>query len=852
MGKSMNVNFKTYGTKTFAWGLLTWILLFVPARGVSQTLDLQPPPEEMARVDSIHIGPHPDFTRIYINLSRRVDYRVNADFYQKKVSLVMNAAELSPRVRSRIFKDVNLEKYEVVQIGNLVEIAIFLKNPNSRFIHFIQDKPTRIVLDIKGTQKPFITTRVAGKGEADSSVRREVPVREAVQAETAAVSIPGMSPKKLREILQKDAEDKATSGRDDYDKALKAFQKKEDSKAIQLFQKFLKNFPDSALAGNAAYLKAETEFQLGFTQINPVYEAALSAYQFALRRYPDSRFQDHALLKVAFIFQELGYGLEARALYEDGLRRNPKSPYSEARNLGLAQLRLKEKGYDDAYNAFKKILKTSPENIDAQKGIFEVAQSLYEEKHFGRALEVFEEGVERWPSQLNVDPRIHFQMAEIYFRKKLHKQARFHYFAHVNLNPESEEGHRALNRIGDSYFLEENYENSLAIFDDSSKLNPGSRESQYGLIRLADIGVRDPALPLKNIVFDLSAYYHPFDTYNQIEKTPVDQDILAEVTLSRGVALLKEHRFLEAVKYFKRLLPLGPNSHFYQEAKNNIRQALIFLVDRYSEQEGYLPILYSYADYQNLRLEPIDNLKTLVQIGEAYQAISMYQEAVQFYQKVKKLDVRRLYSDRVFLNLGRLHLEQKNYADAEIVARTFLANFTRSSRMSEAVELLAASYEGRGNYQSAIDSYLTLVDAEVNPSKAFFMIGENFNRLGDLNQATHYYQEAIDAYDHGAGAVPKHIPPTYHKLGFALFKNGELVRGKEILKAAKELFPEHWLKDWNSLQLAEAYQQNQETENAGKELDQLAQSATADDILKRAAKTELDMLQWEKQFKDLL
>ncbi len=849
----MNVNFKFNEAKLFVSAILAWILLCVPVPGTSQSFDFPDSSEETVRVDSIHIGPHPDYTRIYINLSRPAEYRVNADFYQKKVSLVMRGAELSPRIRSRIFKDVNLEKYEVVQIGNLVEIAIFLKNPNSRFIHFSQDKPARIVLDVKGTQKPFVKTRVDKTGKAGASPRSATQAKEASRPEPGAVSLVGIGPKKLREILEKDVEAKAKPGGEVYDKALKAFQKKEYSQAVKLFKKFLKTQPGSLQASNAAYLKAESVFQLGFTQANPVYEDALTAYQFALRSYPKSRFQDHALLKVAFIFQELGYGLEARALYEDGLQRNPKSPYSEARHLGLAQLRLKEKGYDDAYKSFQKILKTSPENIDAQQGIFETAQRLYEEQRFDRALKIFEEGVERWPSQLNVDPQIHFQMAEIYFRNKRYKKARFHYFAHVNLNPESEEGHRALNRIGDSYFLEENYQNSLSIFDDSSKLNPGSREAQYSLIRLADVGVREPALPLKNIVFDLSAYYHPFDTYDRIEKNPVDQDILAEVTLSRGVALLKEHQFLDAIKYFKRLLPLGAKSHFYQEAKNNILQALIFLVDRYSEQEGSLPILYAYSDYQNLGLEPINNLKTLVQIGEAYQAISMYREAVQFYQKVKKLDVRRLYSDRVFLNLGGLHLEQKNYAEAEIVARTFLTNFPGSPRTPEAVELLAASYEGREDYQSAIDSYLTLVEtAENNPSKAFFLIGENFNRLNDLNQATHYYQEAVDAYDHGAGRVPKHIPETFHKLGFALFKNGDLKRGQEILKAAKELFPEHWLKDWNAFLLAEAYQQNKETENAGKELDQLAQSDSADDILKRAAKTQRDMMQWEKQFKDLL
>ena len=73
-----------------------------------------------------------------------------------------------------------------------------------------------------------------------------------------------------------------------------------------------------------------------------------------------------------------------------------------------------------------------------------------------------------------------------------------------------------------------------------------SADTQYGRIRMADIGIRRPRLKVNDIIFDVSYYYKPLPTYEKIFKEAKNIEILAEVTLSRGIAYLLEQNYLKS------------------------------------------------------------------------------------------------------------------------------------------------------------------------------------------------------------------------------------------------------------------------------------------------------------------
>ena len=822
-----------------------------------------------SQVTSIRIGPHPVYTRILINLTEPVAYQVKPDFSSKRITLILPDTLKGRGLRSKAFNDKNLEQYEVRSIDEGLEVTFLLKNQNTRFFHSMNPQKRQIIVDIKSVDGPVLRTRI-GKLPSQSATLASVEsgVKEAPLPKKARLV--GYSPKEIREMVTKSAEDKEINGWDDYQKALKEFQDLKFPSATKLFREFHEKYPKSQYLDHILYLKAEAEYRITFKELNPIFDRALVSYKLAMRKFPKSKFYDHALLKVASIFDEIGYNLEARTLYNQGLKSRPGSLYNEIRKNNLAAMLMKEGQLEKAFDAFQAILRKSPKNIEAKSGVFEIANKFFERKDYPRALKIFETAARRWPGELNEKPEINYAMAEIYFSEKQYEKSRKHFFNLLNLDPASKNAHKALNRIGDSYIIEGKYQHALSVFDESgkrtsvklnekgepvfddegNKVREETAETQYGKIRMADIGVRSPRLKIQDIVFDVGPYYKPFKTFDKIFAEARNVDILAEVTLSRGIAYLLEQNYLKAIDEFKKLLPMGPESRFYQEADRYIRQALIALIDKYSKQDGSLPILYSYSDFVSLPTGDINNAQTLLQVGEAYQAIGMFAEAVKFYERVKMMDSQKTYRDRVFLNLGRIHLENRSYDEAVLVGEKFIKIYPRSNWIPDAMKLLARGLRGQGEFEKAIKTYKDLLERSVDKSEIHFLIAETYIDMNQLTDAVQSYQNVISTYDRQERVIPEYLKNAYYHLGTSLFKLNRFAPAMEALKSAKELFPDNSLRDWADYLIIESLEMLGDPLKTAEGLNQLVKTENADDLTKQAAESRVKIREWEKQLKE--
>ena len=629
----------------YAFGLagLVLVILFTPYTGVESR-------ETLTQVENYRVGSHPESTRIIIQLNQNAPYRVLTNYPDQKVVVWVRNASLKSKAESIALKDRHLSEIQVQEIKKNVKFILRLKGKNTRLVHFVKHQPEQIVIDLKS--KRVSTKQVARKPKQRTA--------KATKRKSVAVS-PAQTTKSRVRV---DPELKLKSGRKDYEKALKLFQNKNYREALAAFQQFQRKYRESPFLENTAYMIAETQHNLAKENEYPNYEETLAAYQYAMRTFPDSQFYDHALFKTASIYETMDYTLEARTIYERGAQKDKTSRYTVARQTGLGFMLLKEDKLDEAYKTFQKLLRKAPQNADAKKGLFQIAQRHFEAGDFARATKIYEDVVKRWPDELNEQPEVNFYIGEIYFNQKQYSQARKYYFNLVNLAPETPNAHRGLNRIGDTYLLEKNGMPALTVFNKSTRINLGSAESQYAQIRLADIGIRFPALPVKDLIFEVSPYYHPYRTYEEVAENPQSQDILAEATFSRGSAYYREQRYLQAIEEFKRLLPFEKDSKFHLSAKKYLQLSVVQLIDQYARQNGHLPVLYAYADYLNLDIGELNRVQTQLQIGESYKAIGLNSEALKFFEKVKFADVNGAYTDRLFLDLGEIHLNENRFKEA--------------------------------------------------------------------------------------------------------------------------------------------------------------------------------------------
>jgi tetratricopeptide (TPR) repeat protein len=815
-----------------------------------------PATEAPARVESVRLGPHPSDTRLLIALSRPVDYQVKADLPNKKITFIFPGAVLDASIEPRTYRDKSLAFLAVERIAKAPKVTVGLQSASTRFFHYLDAKTSQVVVDLKppGAAKASAAA-TAAPTIAPAPAPPKAPAKATLppRSRTRTTRIAGLSDKQISGLSKRKDDENIRHGQADYLKALKQFQARNYSKAAELFDDFRKKHPASRHQPEVLYLKAESLYQAARLEANPVYDSALDAYKFALRESPGSRFARHAQYKIAQIYNEIGYTIEAKALYEAILKKNADDPYNQARQIDLASMLMSKGKYDEAYEAYQMILRDAPKNLAARDAIFTIARHYYDAGNFSRALKIYQEGAARWPSQLNEQPEIHFYMGQIHFSREDYSSARLSLYQLANLAPEDPRAHRALNLIGDSYLIENQDLKALSVFDESARRKPKSAEGRYALIRMADIGVRSPNLPVKDYLVDATAYHNPFKTYQTISTQAGDVDTLAEITLSRGNSYLEQQSYLKALEEFKKLLPLGRDSEHYPRARTRIIETLKLLVDKYSNQGGALPILYSYSDFVSLSLGDLTDTKTLLQIGEAYQAIGIFPEALNFYERVKLKDPKNVYSDRIFLNLGEIYLERKNFKDVETVAKAFLKKFPNNPRAAEAMKILGKAYWGQKKLTEAVVTFQGILKKHPkDTAEVHYLLAEANHALNRNDKAIREYQRSIDAFDPDVRTIPAYISNAYYKLGATYHEAGKYPLAIKALDRARKLFPENAQKPWADYLIADSHEQMKNTRGLTRELKRLADSDTSDDLMKQAAENKLKVLDWEKNIKTRL
>lgn len=118
-----------------------------------------------------------------------------------------------------------------------------------------------------------------------------------------------------------------------YDAAQKLRSRGDYKSAIASFEKFLKDYPGSALAPRAQYWIGDSQFNLHD------YAGAIKSQRTLLSAYPDSSSASDALLNLASSQKELGDSVGARATMQDLIKRFPDSTAAGKAKERLANLK---------------------------------------------------------------------------------------------------------------------------------------------------------------------------------------------------------------------------------------------------------------------------------------------------------------------------------------------------------------------------------------------------------------------------------------------------------------------------------------------------------------------------------
>ncbi len=118
-----------------------------------------------------------------------------------------------------------------------------------------------------------------------------------------------------------------------YDSSLEAFKAERYAKAAEGFQKFVRQFPNSAQSAKAHYWLGTSFYAQGQCA------KAIAAHQVVIERYADSTEAPEAWLAIALCQQELGNMGSAKRSLQELSKRYPKTPAAQTAQERLKTLR---------------------------------------------------------------------------------------------------------------------------------------------------------------------------------------------------------------------------------------------------------------------------------------------------------------------------------------------------------------------------------------------------------------------------------------------------------------------------------------------------------------------------------
>lgn len=769
---------------------------------------------------------------------------------RRTLTLRFESAVLGGGLKELEHSDDLIESVSATEDASGAALVIRFKEPDVTFYRsevpaghgvVFDFRPTKRKLALSGvTPSMIIGKRRDGDQAAPAAAPKETS-KEEIEARFADID----GPYSMME---------ARSGREAFIEIMKQLQKQMFDEAARLSSRFIETYPDSIYLENVYFARADAFYQKA--KRDPAYvQAAMSAYNTAAARFPDSPLVQQAMMRRADLYAMDEFYIEALSEYGGLLSAYPAGKYAVAAMLGRAEIYLKRKKYQQAYNELEKILILYPARREVRDAKYMVAESYYERGMYKEADIIFHEAMEFWPTYPKERPETFMKIADTSYRLGKTAEAVRDWSVIVNLFPEAPQGREALLRIGEAYVLMGRKREGAEIFEAAARRFADVDEGIKARLALASLGAEDPEILKRSGVFDYSAFQRPLETFDEIiAKYPEKHG--REALLRKGKALSARKRYVSAILAYKQLLGDYPSAKMSEEVFNLVRENLLRLIETFHDQDGFFTVLMTYYENFDPFLRGIKDPGILYRIAESYEVMTLYGRAGEYYRLVKAAGAEGRYGEAASFNMARAALrEGEDPALAERLLRTFLRDYRGSERANSARILLGDALFAQGKKaQAATEWRLALEAAPAGPAvpEVAYRLGEVYKSMGRNSLAIDSYNRAIAAYRplSRTRPEPSYIKDSYYKLAEAHYLRRDFPSA--IREAARfvDRYPDDGRRGWMDYIISASLEKIDREDMALPRLKKLAEREK-ETMIGKVAKARLDTLEWKNKNQDL-
>jgi len=539
--------------------------------------------------------------------------------------------------------------------------------------------------------------------------------------------------------------------------AKKAFEDGFYDVALGLFERFLKDYPDSSKLAEVNLLIGQCYFY------QDKFLDALAKFEGLQAQPAAENIKDAVLYWIAEVHFKGNNFSKAGQYYKMVIDEFPKSSYAVSAYYSLGWCLFQEHKYGEAEGYFKAVEERFAGEPQVQESSFKLIECLYNLKDYNGLKNRIKSYLKLYPKDSTRISYLYFYTAEADYYLNNFPEAIDEY-SKVLLNS-SDNTTQALSKLGISwsYLKLKKYKQAQDMFGEvrTDSLDKRSR----------DILLLGEAI----LYSETQRFAEGKDIYDELLKTTSDPIILIQAYLGEADALYNIAEYKEAIDAYKGALEKVSLS-MATAAEPSIPQEMIDKLHygmawTFLKEGEFKEAIDEFQKVVKNSEDKMVKVAAFCQIGDTYQDSGEYSKAIETYDNILKNYPDSLYSDYVQYQLGITLLKSSNYDGAIMAFQSLKMNFSASKLVDDASYALGLAYFQKQDYKSSEEIFKKFQDefkdSNLRPD-SMYLLGTSLYNLGRFAEAIEVFKDIIRIYSQDTELIQKadyEIADCYYQMG---------------------------------------------------------------------------------------
>ncbi|MCU7494487.1 MAG: tetratricopeptide repeat protein [Ignavibacteria bacterium] len=501
-----------------------------------------------------------------------------------------------------------------------------------------------------------------------------------------------------------------------------------DDRAIELYEEFLDQYPESPLVLQVRYL-------IGVVKYKTNKESASEEYLKDAAKSSDEAVQGRALAVLGEIRLRANDFPAAKNYFTEALNLSGLAPELKNRcllGLGIADYYLNH--FDEALSSLNKLAGEAP-SFESSKTHFYLAESYFAKKDFKRALKEYNAVGDK---EKELIPQVLYGKAYTYFNLKEFPNSSFNFSEFLRRYKNNPHATDAKLRLADSYYGEKKFSEASRIYKEVF-LADNSINNDYAYYQYAQA------------LYKAGNTSEAIREFSNLQEKFPDSKYVAESQYIIGWIFFQKGNYRQAVASYHTLLSHYPSSSVVPITYNAIGNSYFNMGNYDSAIVYYKKVVTGY---------PASNyaFDAIVGIKDAYMADDRPDEAVSYIDEYVGQNPQASNIDQILFRKGEMYFNLRNYEMAKKSYKDFVTRFPQSSLIPDAyfaigksAEILKQNEEALYNFNIVFKNYLM-----TDPGTASVLeMGKIHSDLKNYDAAISIYSTAIDKFPPESQKIPE-------------------------------------------------------------------------------------------------